>query len=154
MLKRYWFVLAVGLVFVGGLLPSAGLGWGSKPKSTPARDLNVTLSVGKDSYRTGEAIRATLQVANHTSGAVTLVFSTSQRHDLAVETEGGHELWRWSRGRFFLQVIGKETMEPDGPPLTYHVEVPVPDEPGRYRLIGTLTTRSQVLSASAFFTVR
>lgn len=153
MQKRYWFVLAVGLVFVMGFLPLAGLGWGSKPKPALARDLEVTLSVDKDSYRSSDTIRVTLQVANRTAHPITLPFATSQRFDLAIENEGGNEIWLWSRGKIFLQVLGEETLDPGGPALTYHAEAPPPEGPGRFRLLGTLTTTSQALSVSTFFTV-
>ncbi len=154
MLKPTWLGLLVGLALMGAFFLWVGIALGARPEPPPASGLTVTLSLNKDTYRPGETIQVTLQVANPTAEPVTLTFATSQRFDLAIETEGGQELWRWSRGRLFLQVLGEEPLVPEGPPLTYHAEAPAPGEPGRYRLLGGLATKGQVISATIPFTVR
>ncbi len=70
---------------------------------------------------------------------MTLSFSSAQRFDLWLEDSSGRELWRWSDGRMFAQVVGSETLEPGGRTLLYRVDVPAPEEAGRYRLVGELT---------------
>ncbi len=154
MLKPSCLRLTLGFLLLGGFFLRAGLAWGARPEPPPAGGLTVTLALDKETYRPGETIQVTLQVANPTAEPVTLTFATSQRFDLAIEDERGQELWRWSRGRLFLQVLGEETIHPEGRPLTYDAEAPAPGEPGRYRLLGGLATKGRAPRATIPFTVR
>jgi len=153
MLKPSWLSLTVSLALVGGFFVMAGLAWRGGPEPPPTSGLAITLSVDKSTYRPGDTIQVTLEVANRTAEPITLVFSTSQRFDLAIEDDEGNELWRWSRGKLFLQVLGEETLGSEGPPLAYHTEAPGPADPGRYRLHGALATAGQAFRASTFFNV-
>ncbi len=152
--KPTWISLTGGIALIGGLFILVGLSRAPKTQSPSVGSLVVTLSVDKSTCRPGETIQATLQVANPTAQAVTLSFSSSQRFDLVIEDEGGGELWRWSQGRFFLQVLGQVTLTPGGPPLIFHAEAPAPAEPGSYRLLGGLANEGRVFSAYTSFTVR
>lgn len=40
-----------------------------------------------------------------------LTFPTAQTHDVAVRAEG-EEVWRWSDGQMFAQMLGSETLAP------------------------------------------
>lgn len=42
----------------------------------------------------------------------TFTFSNGQRFDFMVLNGKGEELWRWSRSRAFIQMIGQETLAP------------------------------------------
>lgn len=154
MLKPSCLRLLVGLALMGAFFLWVGIALGARPEPPPAGGLTVTLALDKETYRPGETIQVTLQVANPTAEPVTLPFSTSQRFDLAIEDERGQELWRWSRGRFFLQVLGEETIHPEGRPLTYDAEAPTPAEPGHYLLLGGLATKGRAPRATIPFTIR
>ncbi|MGZ0747120.1 BsuPI-related putative proteinase inhibitor [Haloparvum sp. AD34] len=95
--------------------------------------LEATLSVtpGED------ALELTLTVENAGEEAVELNFSDAQRAEfVAAEVDSGNEVWRWSEGRMFGQVLGAEVLDP-GDQLEYEVEWPDPPS-GAYRVRGEL----------------
>lgn len=106
--------------------------------------LDVTLDVD-----VGEEVAFALSVHNAGDDAVTLSFSDSQRVDFVVRDDG--ELWRFSEGRMFAQMLDTETVEPDGT-VTYRGAWPDP-EPGTYEVTGEVTCTDRELSATATFTV-
>lgn len=95
--------------------------------------LTATLSVTPDE----EALELTLSVANEGDEAVELDFSDAQRAEfVATEVDSGEEMWRWSEGRMFGQVLGIEVLDP-GDQLEYEVEWPDPPD-GSSRVRGEL----------------
>jgi len=100
--------------------------------------LEVTLTTDRDAYAPGDTAVATLAVVNGGANAVTLDFGTGQRYDLELFGSDGARLWRWSDGRGFIQMIGQETVEA-GARREYHERILLPDGPGEYRLVGTIT---------------
>lgn len=68
---------------------------------------------------------------------------TGQRYDFELLAEGGPSLWRWSHGRGFIQMLGQETLAP-GQRLEYREPIALPATPGRYRLVGVLTSASHL----------
>lgn len=77
---------------------------------------------------------------------VTFSFPSSQRYDFAIIDSSGQEVWRWSNGKMFLQVIGSLTLKP-GSAITFKAEHrfvgergdPLPE--GIYTVLGELTAR-------------
>ena len=88
--------------------------------------------------------RARLAVRNHTEWPVEFTFPTSQRFDFIVRDASGKEVLRWSDGRVFLQVIGRETLFQDS--RIYSADIVLKSRDGRplpagsYTLVGYLTT--------------
>lgn len=76
-----------------------------------ARSFETTLvtrtAQGDESAEFGarEAITWVLTVRNTTREVQVLSLPTSQTHDLALVDENGRELWRWSAGRMFAQML-------------------------------------------------
>lgn len=110
--------------------------------------LRVTLTTDKPVYAPGEPIRIVFEVANHTAAPVTLDFASAQRFDLAIADESGAEVWRWSAGRMFAQMLGQEVLGPETGRLSYEATFAGALGPGRYRIEARLTDRSGDFSAS------
>ncbi len=139
MAKHFSILLAALLGLVAASTLAAGFGRGGARETSPLEPLAARLTLSADRVSPGGTLRATLQVSATGPRAATLSFSSAQRFDLWLEDSSGRELWRWSDGRMFAQVVGSETLEPGGRTLLYRVDVPAPEEAGRYRLVGELT---------------
>jgi len=104
--------------------------------------VTATLSVtpGED------ALELTLAVENEGDEAVELNFSDAQRAEfVATEVDSGTEVWRWSEGRMFGQVLGTEVLDP-GDQLEYEVDWPDPPS-GSSRVRGELVSNKHQPSA-------
>jgi hypothetical protein len=88
---------------------------------------------------------AQLSLHNDSDTPVELAFSSSQRYEWVIRDRVGKELWRWSEGLGFLQVLGQETLA-KGRPLNYSVSIKLASrngtllDAGFYTLEGYLTT--------------
>ena len=93
-----------------------------------------------------EGYRFVLVVINTAEKLLPLRFTSGQTYDFVVrDTLADKEIWRWSTGNFFTQVIRNESIRPES---KWQFEVtldrkdndgkPVP--PGSYRLTATLTS--------------
>ncbi len=123
------------------------------PTAEPLAMLALTVATDQAAYAPGATITARLTVINDAKDAVILGFSSSQRYDFAIETEAGETRWRWAGDRMFAQMLGEETLGP-GKGLVYTERFPAPREPGRYRVVARLASRTPPASAAADFTVR
>ncbi|MFB6234850.1 MAG: BsuPI-related putative proteinase inhibitor [Halopenitus sp.] len=104
--------------------------------------LTATLSVTP----TEDALELTIAVENEGDEAVELNFSDAQRAEfVADEIDSGKEVWRWSEGRMFGQVLGTEVLDP-GDQLEYDVDWPDPPT-GSYRVRGELVDNEHQPSA-------
>ncbi len=52
-----------------------------------------------------DGVRFTLNVRNNSRRMVELKFPNGKTHDFYVLDENGREVWRWSRGRMFTQML-------------------------------------------------
>lgn len=93
----------------------------------------------------GDGLRFVLTVRNDGDDPVELSFRTGQRADFAVESDG-EQIWRYSEGRMFTQVLGSETIAP-GDHRTYEATWSDP-EPGEYTVTGEVTASSHDVEAS------
>ncbi len=136
---------------LAGAVLLAALAAGAGPQGT---GLVLGLRADKPVYLPGERIPVTLEVTNPAPDSHRLTFRTSQRFDLALEDAGGREVWRWSRGRYFLQVIGEEILKSGSDGLRFRTEVPAPSARGRYLLRGWITSTGPPLTTSTTIQVR
>lgn len=120
----------------------------------PAKGFGVSVSIDQPQYWTDfmppgvrpPSIGMHLTVYNNSDQAVTFNFPNSQRYDFAVVDSSGREVWRWSDGKGFLQVLGSMTLKP-GAAVTFSTEhtftdgtgSPMPE--GVYTVLGELTAR-------------
>ena len=58
-------------------------------------------------------VRFAIEVANDSPKRVELNFPTGRTHDFVVLDASGHEVWRWSNGRLFTQVMQNKLLEVD-----------------------------------------
>jgi hypothetical protein len=113
--------------------------------TNPQVDVSVTSDMS--AYASGEPITITLEVTNRTAAPLTFEFSSGQRYDFVIHDEAGETVWRWSRDKAFMQMLGQETVAP-GSALTY-VEVFQGELlPGSYTVIGDLVATNRPLSGS------
>jgi hypothetical protein len=105
---------------------------------------------------------ATLEVFNHNRITAEFWFGSSQRFDFIVRDAAGNEVYRWSRGKAFLQVVGIERIA-GGQKLLYVIRIPLIDQrsngiaplrPGRYTLEGILTSRRPMKGIVTFEILR
>jgi hypothetical protein len=101
----------------------------------------------KNAYAREEAVDVTLNVMNRGTVPAQLTFPTAQRYDVLIHDAQGRQVWRWSDGKMFAQVLGEETIQP-GRRLVYRVRVRDTLAPGAYRVTGVIPAE-QALSASA-----
>ena len=116
--------------------------------------LAVVIRPGKSHFAPGERFPVAVEVHNQTSSTVRLTFPTSQRYELILEDASGRKIWRWSRGRFFLQTIGQVVLKPAQMGLRMKATVPAPAQPGRYTLRVVLTSSDYPLGAKTGIEVR
>ena len=78
--------------------------------------LEVTDSEGKAvrNFSSGEPVHLRLALTNRGDAAVSLPFSSTKTHDAIVRRADGSEVWRWSAGRMFAQVISELALPPGG----------------------------------------
>lgn len=103
------------------------------------------------SVTVGESVSLRFTVTNGTGEPVELTFRDSGRADFAVYTEDDEEIWRWSDGRAFMQVIQTADLQP-GQEATFEEEWPDPT-PGDYTAEATLRTTDEAVTARTPFSV-
>ncbi len=89
-------------------------------------------------FAPGEALALVLTLRNPSGAPQSVALPSAQTHDFAVSTLDGREVWRWSGGRMFAQMLSELSLapgeersfregwnprRPDGAPIA----------PGRYR---------------------
>ena len=119
-----------------------------------ATSLTATLTADKATYARGEPITFTLRVVNGSSRPVRLGFRTAQHFDLVMEDGQGREVWRWSAGRLFAQVLGEETLGASGGEFLARATAEGRFPAGTYTVKGTIPALEGSLSASTTVTVR
>ncbi|MFQ3293753.1 MAG: hypothetical protein ACI9PP_000600 [Halobacteriales archaeon] len=98
-----------------------------------------------------DSVAFTFEVTNQDDAPVELQFSDGQESDLVIEDADGTEVWRWSAGRMFTQMLQQKQLIPDGT-LTYEFEWDAPD-PGEYEATATLAAMNQDCEATTTFEV-
>ena len=119
----------------------------SDPAEPPDMTLECSLSVDVSEDR----VEFTYDVTNADDEPIELQFSDAQETDLVVEDADGTEVWRWSAGRMFAQMLQQKEIGP-GETATYEFEWDDP-EPGEYEATATLEATNADCDASAAFGV-
>ena len=132
-------VLSIGLA---GSWPTLG----SDLRDAPA--FTISLATDKPAYLPGQPIRITFEVVNRDDKTVRLDFSSAQRFDMAIEDGQSAEVWRWSAGRMFAQMLGQEILGAETRHLTYEARFTSVLRPGPYRIRAWLTEGSGDFSAT------
>jgi len=110
----------------------------------------MNLSCSLEAAASSGSVQFTFAVTNDGSDPVDLNFSSAQTHDVAVLSDGA-EVWRFSDGQMFAQMLQSETLAP-GETVTYEAAWSDPD-PGEYEAVAELATRDAGCEARATFSV-
>ena len=103
------------------------------------------LTTDRRFYRPGDTVVIQMKVANSTVEPIKLQFTSAQTYDFAVCDAAGEEVWRWSAGKVFAQVLLLKTL---GAGESYVVEerwtIPTSENdteipPGLYKITGKIT---------------
>lgn len=100
----------------------------------------MSLDCSLDASMTGGAVSFAFTVENTGGDPVDLSFSSAQTHDVVVRDDGA-DVWRFSEGQMFAQMLGSETLGP-GEAVTYEATWEDPD-PGSYEAVAELATRDE-----------
>ena len=103
------------------------------------QELRLSLSAGEEAPTAAVPVVLELTGTNDGQSALVLDFPDGQRYDFEVISEDGVVVWHWAEGRFFAQVLGRETLEP-GASLRWTGRIEAGLPAGVYRVIATLTT--------------
>ena len=141
------------ILFIGWLWPLSLLDSGVEMRSEGS-DLILLLRASKAVYAEGEPVDLTLQVVNRGPRPVTLKFRDSQRYDFLIRNAQGQEVWRWSANQMFAQMLGQETLSPDGGNLTYRVVARATLRRGSYTVMGVVPAMDAQLSARLEVTIQ
>ena len=95
-------------------------------------------------------VQVTFTVTNEGDDPVDLSFSDALEADFAVRDDG-EEVWRFSDGRMFAQMLGSETIDPGGT-ATYVAAWEDPDT-GSYTAVATSAAREHDCEAETEFSV-
>ena len=99
-------------------------------------------------------------VVNVSDKLLPFKFNSSQNYDFVItDTATGQEVWRWSHGTMFAQVVRSDSIRASSK-WTYsevwnrrdNDKNPVP--PGRYRLVGILTSQPPIQSEPVMIDVQ
>lgn len=93
---------------------------------------------------TGNAVLFVFTVTNEGDDPVELQFSDACKAEFVVEDDD-EEVWRFTDGRVFAQVLSSETLEP-GAATSYEAEWAAP-KPGEYVAVAALRARNQTCEA-------
>lgn len=119
--------------------------------SDPAELTGMALECSLSADGNEGSAKFTYEVTNAGDDPIDLQFSDGQEADLAVEDPDGNEVWRWSAGRMFAQMLQQKELGP-GETATYEFEWENA-APGEYEATATLEATNADCDASAAFEV-
>jgi hypothetical protein len=126
------------------------------PVATVSAD-NPKVDVAVTKSEAGYQIRMT--VTNISDKLLPFRFSSGQTYDFIVQDGSGKEVWRWSSGNFFTQVMRSDSIRGSGKwqfdivwDQTDSNGTRVP--PGQYRVVGIIKSLPPVQAAPVVFDVR
>jgi hypothetical protein len=132
----------------------------SRDPAEPARPVTVELELigthgaGQRTFAGRAPIRLRLTLRNPSEHEVALSFTSGRTHDAVVVDRAGREVWRWSEGRQFTQVLSEIQLRPGA---ASHFELvcdpsetggePLP--PGHYEARGVIPAHGDALHTRA-----
>ena len=152
-MKIITLIIIAVMVFSGlGLWLTA---YGNTTSEERNMNYGISMMTDKTSYSIiGEPITIVLKVFNYTEEKITFQFNTSQRYDFIIEDEEGIEVWRWSNGRMFAQMLGEEILGPRNPEVIYMAEYKGKLSPGYYKVTGIFIAKDRPMSGSIIIEVK
>jgi hypothetical protein len=119
----------------------------ARRRSVSADTVDAALVVAADP----RSARFELAVFNTADRRVEVNFRDGRTRDFAVYDAAGHEVWRWSRGRLFTQVMQNKPLAAHD--STRFAEVWDAPAPGRYTVVAELLSENHPIVRRAPFVV-
>lgn len=96
-----------------------------------------------DEFERDEAITMIIAIRNMTNAEKTLTLTTTQSYDCVVSDPDGREIWRWSNGRMFAQILTEMKFAPREEKRFAEVWDQLRSDgsspaPGRFEAVGTI----------------
>ncbi len=114
----------------------------------------ILLSTDNVVYQSGKIITIKLKVFNYSAETINFYFNSSQRYDFIIENDEGNEIWCWSEGRIFAQMLGEEILGPSNPEVIYTAEYKGKLSPGYYKVTGIFVAQEKPMSGSIVIEVK
>jgi hypothetical protein len=111
--------------------------------STVASELTLTV---------GEKIEFNFRVTNNTKKYVEIRFPSGKTHDFVVLDSLDREVWRWSSGRMFTQVLKNKVMRAQES-IAFEESWKSPAEGGTFTAVALLSSRNYPLEERVQFVV-
>jgi hypothetical protein len=158
-MRKYLFSFFVLLIFFP--LLAHGRGKETTVDRLP-EGFGVTVSVGRPEYVTRlepfepPKIEMELRVFNESNQAASIEFASGQQFDFLIQDSSGRVVWRWSEGKFFIQILGQLTLAP-GESRTFTAshrfadELNGPMDEGLYTVTGKLASPSSRIEGKTTF---
>jgi len=145
------FIIVVAVFLALGLWLTA---YGNATSEERNMNYGISIMTDKMSYSVGEPIMMTIKIFNFTEEDIVFHFSTSQRYDFIIEDEKGNKIWRWSEGRMFAQMLGKESLGQHNPEVIYRAEYKDRLSPGYYKITGIFVAKDRPMSGNIIIMVK
>jgi hypothetical protein len=110
-----------------------------------------TVDAGLAVWSDGGTARFALAVVNTADRRVEVNFPDGRTRDFAVYDAAGREVWRWSRGRLFTQVMQNRLLAARDSAV--YAEAWTAPRPGRYTVVAELRSANHPLTRAAAFVV-
>ena len=141
-------ILIIIVVIVFSALGLWLVAYGNTTLEEKNMSYGISISTDKMSYAVGEPVIMTLKIFNYTEEEINFHFSTSKRYDFIIKDEEGNQVWYWSEGRMFAQMLGEEILGPHNPEVIYKAEYKDRLSPGYYKVTGFFVARDRPMSGS------
>jgi len=155
----YKMIVIAGVMFALFVSAVPGVGGGEEVSEIEGKDVRdsrfgVWLTTDWAVYTPEQPVNIEFCVFNRTGEEITFYFRNAQRYDFTIGDEEGNEVWRWSEGRMFAQMLGEEILGPNNPEVIYATEYKGKLNPGYYKVTGILVPQDRLMSGSIIIEVR
>ena len=147
-------ILVIIAVVVFSALGLWLIAYGNATSEEISVNYGISISTDKVSYTIGEPVIMTLKIFNYTQEDITFCFNSAQRYDFIIEGKEGNEVWCWSEGRMFAQMLGEEILGPTNIEIIYSVKYKDKLTPGYYKVTGFFVDRDRPMSGSIIIEVK
>jgi hypothetical protein len=126
----------------------------SAVSSQATQESNGELSahVRVDTDTAAQRVRFSLALRNGTARAVDVEFPSGKTHEFVVLDAAGREVWRWSDGRLFTQLLQSRILGANEA-LTFDERWEAPLAAGRYTLVALLLSSTHPVERRVEFAV-
>lgn len=110
------------------------------------KDLEVQVLLEDRFFHNGDRADFHILLKNVSGRKQVLHFNSGQRFDLIIKNQAGEIVYRWSRGKMFIQAVSKVVLEP-GESMLFSGTLEIRGlQPGLYELYGLITCHEEIVS--------